>query len=82
MPPTKFQLNPAYGSGGDVEKVKSLRRTDGRTDDRRTTDRRPWHKLTWSAYNEKQMSYAPDKVKSGLFSIQGQVTQLYNVAQI
>ena len=23
MPPTKFQLNPTYGSGGDVEKVKS-----------------------------------------------------------
>ena len=23
MPPTKFQLNPIYGSGGDVEKVKS-----------------------------------------------------------
>ena len=23
MPPTKFQVNPAYGSGGDVGKVKS-----------------------------------------------------------
>ena len=23
MPLTKFQLNPIYGSGGDVEKVKS-----------------------------------------------------------
>ena len=23
MPPTKFQLNTTYGSGGDVEKVKS-----------------------------------------------------------
>ena len=23
MPPTKFQLNPTYGSGGDVEKLKS-----------------------------------------------------------
>ena len=23
MPPTKFQLNPTYGSGGDVKKVKS-----------------------------------------------------------
>ena len=23
MPPTKFQLNPTYGSGGDVETVKS-----------------------------------------------------------
>ena len=23
MPPTKFQLNPTYGSGGAVEKVKS-----------------------------------------------------------
>ena len=23
MPPTKFQLNPTYGSGGDVENVKS-----------------------------------------------------------
>ena len=28
MPPTKFQLNPTYGSGGDVENVK--RQTDGR----------------------------------------------------
>ena len=23
MPPTKVQLNPTYGSGGDVENVKS-----------------------------------------------------------
>ena len=23
MPPTKFQLNPIYGSGRDVEKVKN-----------------------------------------------------------
>ena len=23
MPPTKFQLNPTYGSGGDFENVKS-----------------------------------------------------------
>ena len=23
MPPTKFQLNPTYGSGGGVENVKS-----------------------------------------------------------
>ena len=23
MPPTKFQLNPTYGSRGDVENVKS-----------------------------------------------------------
>ena len=23
MPPTKFQLNPTYGSGGEVENVKS-----------------------------------------------------------
>ena len=23
MPPTKFQLNPAYGSGGAVKNVKS-----------------------------------------------------------
>ena len=23
MPPAKFQLNPTYGSGGDVENVKS-----------------------------------------------------------
>ena len=22
MPPTKFQLNPTYGSGGDVENMK------------------------------------------------------------
>ena len=28
MPPTKFQLNPTYGSGAGVENV-----TDGRTDD-------------------------------------------------
>ena len=25
MPPTKFQLNPTYGSGGDMENVKSYR---------------------------------------------------------
>ena len=23
MPPTKFQLNPTFGSGGDVENVKN-----------------------------------------------------------
>ena len=23
MPPTKFQLNPTYGSGGDIKNVKS-----------------------------------------------------------
>ena len=23
MPPTKFELNPTYGSGGDVKNVKS-----------------------------------------------------------
>ena len=28
MPPTKFQLNPTYGSGGDVENVKI---NDGQT---------------------------------------------------
>ena len=28
------------------------------------------------------MTYAPDKVKSGLLSTQEQVTQLYNMAQI
>ena len=44
MPPTKFQFNPTYGTGGDVKKVKSLRRTD----DGRTTDKWPLHKLTWS----------------------------------
>ena len=27
MPPTKFQLNPTYGSGGDVENMKA---NDGR----------------------------------------------------
>ena len=53
MPPTKFQLNPTNGSGGDVENVKSLRRTDGRTrddgwTDRRTKDNRPLHKLALS----------------------------------
>ena len=32
MPPTKFQLNPIYGSGGDVEKIEKLT-----TDGRRTT---------------------------------------------
>ena len=44
MPP-KFQLNPTYGSGGDVENVKSQRRTD---EDGWTMDNRPLHKLTWS----------------------------------
>ena len=41
MPPTKFQLNPTYGSRGDVENVKSLLRMDGRM-----MDNRPLHKLT------------------------------------
>ena len=41
MPPTKFQLNPTYSSGGDVENVKSKQRT---MDGRQTTG----HKLTWS----------------------------------
>ena len=27
MPSTKFKLNPTYGSGGDIENVKNLRRT-------------------------------------------------------
>ena len=33
--PTKFQLNPTYGSEGDVEQWKANdgRTTDGRTDD-------------------------------------------------
>ena len=30
---TKFHQNPSSGSGEEVENVKSLRRTDGRTDD-------------------------------------------------
>ena len=30
MPPTMFQLNPTYGSGGDVETTD--RRTDGQQD--------------------------------------------------
>ena len=30
MPPTKFQLNPTYGSGGEVEKWKA---NDRQTDD-------------------------------------------------
>ena len=38
MPPTKFQLNPIYGSGGDVENVKSFRRTNGRRTDGRMDD--------------------------------------------
>ena len=34
MPRTKFQLNPTYSFGGDVENVKSYQRPDdGRTDD-------------------------------------------------
>ena len=33
MPPTKFQLNPTYGPGGDVKNVNN----DGRTMDRRRT---------------------------------------------
>ena len=37
--PTKFHQNPSSGSGEEVENVKSLRRTDGRTD-RRTDDGR------------------------------------------
>ena len=35
MPPTKFQLNPTYGSG-DVKNVKSSRQKDGQMDDGRT----------------------------------------------
>ena len=39
MPPTKFQFNPTYGSGEDVENVISLRRTNGWTmGGRRTED--------------------------------------------
>ena len=34
--PTKFHQNPSSGSGEEVENVKSLRRTDRRTDGRRT----------------------------------------------
>ena len=45
MPPIKFQLNPTYGSGGDVENVNA-------NDGRQTTDNRPWHKLTWSIAGE------------------------------
>ena len=33
--PTKFHQNPSSGSGEEVENMKSLRRTDGRTDDGR-----------------------------------------------
>ena len=29
MPPTKFQLIPTYGSGGDVENVKKLTTDNG-----------------------------------------------------
>ena len=47
-PPNKFQLNPIYGSGGDVKKSEKLTRDNGRMMDRRMTDNRPWHKLTWS----------------------------------
>ena len=36
--PTKFHQNPSSGSGEEVEYVKSLRQTDGRTTDGRTTD--------------------------------------------
>ena len=51
MSPTKFQLNPTYGSGGDVEKSERL------TTDGWTTDNRPWHKLHWStAPGELQVS--------------------------
>ena len=32
---TKFHQNPSSGSGEEVENVKSLRTTDGRTDDGR-----------------------------------------------
>ena len=38
--PTKFHQNLSSGTGEDVENVKSLRQTDGRTDGRRTTDGR------------------------------------------
>ena len=31
--PTKFRQNPSSGSGEEVENVKSLRTTDGRTTD-------------------------------------------------
>ena len=34
---TKFHQNPSSGSGEEVENVKSLHRTDGRTDGRTTT---------------------------------------------
>ena len=34
--PTKFHQNPSSGTGEEVENVKSLRQTDGRTDGRRT----------------------------------------------
>ena len=51
MPPTKFQLNPSYGSGGDVENVKA--------NDGRTTDNRPLHKLTWSKTPAELIMYTP-----------------------
>ena len=49
MPPTKFQLNPTYGSGGDVKNVKSW----WWTDDKWMTDNKPWHKLTWSKQSSR-----------------------------
>ena len=36
--PTKFHQNPSSGSREEVENVKSLRTTDGRTDGRTTDD--------------------------------------------
>ena len=38
--PTKFHQNPSSSSGEEVKNVKSLRHTDGRTDDGRTDGRR------------------------------------------
>ena len=35
MPPTKYQFNPTYDFGGDVENVKNIQRT---MDDRRMDD--------------------------------------------
>ena len=55
-------------------------RTHGRTDDGQKVITIA-HPEQSSGELKKQMSYAPDKVKSGLFSTQGQVTQLYNIAQ-
>ena len=43
MPPTKFQLNTTYGSGGG-RKCEKLT-TDRRRTEERTTDNRPLHKL-------------------------------------